>query len=97
MFYFCPEFTWSSKTLILQIYILFNSLSRNSLFSFYLTIFMILFGCLVTHRIWGMVIVICLFDTGNNKLAIKKKNKHMHLFKIRVFTDDMMLIHSVNK
>ena len=53
--------------------------------------FLILFGCLVTlNRIRGVAVVKFLFDTGNNRLVVRRK--HMHLLKEPVFTEDMALI-----
>ena len=73
--------------------ILFYSLSGNLLSGYYCTTFMILFGCLVTlNRIRGMAVVKVLFDTGNNRLVVRRKQSHMHLLKIPVFIEYMMLI-----
>ena len=90
--YICSKLTWSSNTLFQQQLILFYSLSGKSRSGYYCIIFMILFGCLVTHRIRGMTVVRFLFDTGHNRPVVRRQS-HMHLFKM-FFTDDMMRIHS---
>ena len=69
----------------------YYSLSGNLLSGYYCTKF-ILFGCLVPLRICRMAVVRFLFDTGNNRLMLQRKQSHTHLFKMRVFIDDMILI-----
>ena len=47
---------------------------------------------LPSDRIRGMAVVKFLFDTGNFRLVVRRKQSHMHLLKIPVFTEDMTFI-----
>ena len=48
----------------------------------------------MTPRIRELTVVRFLFNTLNNRRVVRTKLSHMHFFKIRASTDDMMLIHS---